>query len=186
VSKDESNNNNARNNRDELWIDYLENDLEGPLKEDLELILDHSAPDRKRLESFKIAKSIVKASALKVDTKNDLFFEKMHKNIMGNLEQRLDENVVVLPQRKRSMAVAAAIVLVLVGSSLWWSLKYQGQIAKQPGDIFVSTSALDLDTFSDSLINNQSDSDFMLDVASQKINTLSHDETASVFNELME
>jgi hypothetical protein len=83
------------------------------------------------------------------------------------------------------------VALIVVGSLIWSSLKFQGQLPTNvagviPGDVLVSASASDLESFSDSLVNDRSESDFFFEVAAQKIDTLSHDETASVFDRLME
>jgi len=186
VSQKESNQKLAR---EELWVDYIEDDLDPSLKEDLELVLDNSSQERRHLETLKLARAVAKVSGPAIEPKSDPFFAQLEQTIMSRLDEKLDDNVVVLPVRRWFVPAAAAIVLLVVGSLVWKNLQKEGVSFDRKsghGDLLVSTSAQDLDSFSDSLINDQNEGDFFVEVAAQKMKTLSQDETASFFNRLKE
>ncbi|MEQ1877360.1 MAG: hypothetical protein ABL958_12010 [Bdellovibrionia bacterium] len=172
--------------REELLIDYLENDIEPPLKKDLDLILSESQLDRRRLRSLKITRAAAHAAAGAVDDTDDSKFSRMHDAIMSNLDRKLIDNVVVLPARKRFVPVAAAVALVLVGSVILWNLRTTAGRIGASGDVLISESASDLEAFSDSLINTKTDDDFFIEVAARKMDSATSDETASFFNQLRE
>jgi hypothetical protein len=181
VNQDERN----QKNRGELWVDYLENDLEAPLKKDLDLILANSDFDKKNLRDLKITKSLIKAS-VPVGEREDAFFDKLHGNIMTNLDRKTDDGVVIFP-RSSWIPVAAAIALVVIGGLVLSQLRKSGQVPRHlRGDILISESALNLDAFSDSLINDQSEGDFFIEVAAQKMDSLTQAETANFFDHLRE
>ncbi len=173
------------NNRDELLVDYLENDLEAPLKKDLELLLEHSPENRRTLRDLKIARTVTTLAAGESGG-SDAMFARMHDNIMANLDRKVEDNVVVLPVRRRLVAVAAVLALVVLGGLIMSQMRKQGTVRGFMGDVLISESASDLDAFSDSLINSSSDSDFFMEVAARKIDSLPQDETASFYDQLRE
>ncbi|HEX4925387.1 MAG TPA: hypothetical protein VFV50_14940 [Bdellovibrionales bacterium] len=170
--------------RGELWVDYLENDIEAPLKKDLDLVLTNSTHEQKTLKDLKTTKALIKATVSAAEP-NDAFFDKLHAGIMSNLDKKVEDNVVVLPQR-RWAPVAAAVAVVILGAVIWSSLRQQGHVpaGERSGDVLISESASDLEAFSDSLINVQSESDFFIEVAAQKIDSLPQAETNSLFDDI--
>lgn len=179
MSNDES------KSREELLIDYLENEVEPTLKKDLDLVLESSELDRRRLWSLRSTRKAVSLSAgeAKID---DRKMASLHDAIMANLDKKLEDNIVVLPARKRFVPVAAAVVVFILGSIVVWNMRRSGELGRSnstviAGDMFISTSASDLDAFSDSLINDKSDSDFFMDVAASKIDELPQNEAAAIF-----
>lgn len=180
MNQDERN----KRKRGELWVDYLENDLEAPLKKDLDLVLANSVHEQKALRDLKTTKTLVKATAQTAEP-DEAFFDKLHAGIMSNLDRKIEDNVVVLPQR-RWAPVAAAVAVVILGALIWSTLKQQGHLpaGERSGDVLISESASDLEAFSDSLINDQSESDFFFEVAAQKIDSITQAETNSLFDDI--
>lgn len=69
------------------WIDYLENELDASLENDLQLLLEHSAEDRDSFENFRLLKQWVRESdplTLKEGQSADLEtrLRRVHSNVM--------------------------------------------------------------------------------------------------------
>lgn len=188
---------NPTDQHDEMLIDYLEDDLEAPLKEDLKVLLQNSPQDQKKLKGLEHTKTIVKALAGVKVPSDDVFFAQLESKIMSQLDNPMSEdsdlelpsNVVPLRPRRWLQVAASAAVIVVVGFGVWRALTpggvtLQGE-AVASRDLLISTSAQNLDSFSDSLVNARGDSDLIMDIAAQRIDSLSQEETASVFDRLM-
>jgi hypothetical protein len=180
--------------QEEMLIDYMENDLEAPLQKDLQVLLQNSVEDRNKLKALERTKTIVRVVAdIKVPN-DDAFFLKIESQIMSKLDDVVPEtarNNVLSFQQRRWLQVAIAACLVLVVGVGVVKLVTSSKVERQgepvaSNDLLISTSASDLDSFSDSLVNNRNDSDLIMEIAAQRIDSLSQKETASVFGRLME
>jgi hypothetical protein len=68
------------------WVDFMEDDIDESLKEDLSLILEHSKAKKDILTDFRAIREIVAASDLQVD-ENPGRFSRIQNNVMSRIQQ---------------------------------------------------------------------------------------------------
>ena len=69
------------------WVDYLEDDLDPSLKQDMELLLKHSAQDRQILQSLKNVKEAVQSIDEAPLPEDGRYYKELHDRIMAEVSQ---------------------------------------------------------------------------------------------------
>lgn len=73
---------NASNESEWWWIDYLENEMNPSLDKDLELLLEHSQEDRDAFENFRVLKEWLRESDPVAHWPLEVRLERMRRNVM--------------------------------------------------------------------------------------------------------
>jgi len=76
----------------ELWIDYMEGEIDKDLKQSLELLLSHSEVDRKVLQRYQRLRRLIKNSESDGPVLTTEYFSSLHNAIMTGVEVSAREN----------------------------------------------------------------------------------------------
>lgn len=167
---------------DKNWyVDYVEEELDGAEKAEFEMLLKNSNIDREIVNNIENVKAQLEVQdeieQIEFKALDDKFFEDMHDTIMARVEQAKVEPKPLLQVRTHHkqaarrfgtiFAVASltlVAVLVMVGQG-----RNHGAIYQDP---VVSEALQSPESFADSTIGYQSQADFFVDVAGEKVDDL--------------
>lgn len=114
---------------EELWIDYLEGELETSLKEDMDLQLKNDPQAQKLVGDYKSLRSNIKALDSLPKSLNPEAFRSFHSKVMEQVSGRriLQKSSFWQshPTRSKLMAIAAVFLLILGGLFAWHILEEQ-------------------------------------------------------------
>jgi hypothetical protein len=114
--------------RKEGWLEHLEKEVDPNLREDLELLLKNSNPDRKVYAGLKATRELVKRSDDVLLPESGLYYENLHDKIMASIKAEPSRGTVIMRARMssgfawRSFAGAASMMMML-GIVSWMTLK---------------------------------------------------------------
>lgn len=178
----------------DIWIDFLEGEVDPSLREDLARMLQNKPAAQAAVNDYaRIKKGVKKTNDIKLNL-DDQYFENLHSKIMTAVEtQTAPKEAEVIPLIRRRwvpVAAAAALVIVLGGVFVNHVKDLQGQkpadkVARVSQDWLIQTSAKNPGAFSETVISNEDDSDLLMDATARKLDRMSDDEAKKIINELI-
>ena len=123
---------------EELWIDYLENELDPSFKQDLDIQLNHSSEAQKLISQYTRLKSEIK-SLDHVPTLSQKYYDDLHNKVMNEVSHKSIQSpaLSLFYQKNKLLAIAASFLLVL-GSIFAWNLHQSGGLLNSQDDVAVS------------------------------------------------
>ena len=123
---------------EELWINYLEGELEPSLKEDLDIQLKSSLEAQKITSQYERLKLEIKNLDIAPEFSPE-YYNELHDKIMNRVSQRSIQSPIfsLHHQRNKLIALAASFLLVL-GSVFAWNLHQSGNLLNTQDDVAVS------------------------------------------------
>ena len=162
----------------EIWLDYLEGELESSFEADLDLVVLNHPEYLTTLKSLRALKETLReksrqeARALPADS----VFADLKSNIMSEIETITPEKKSSswLTRQKLVTAATAAMCVVVLGS-LFTQRENKKQIVKvSPEEILISKNiSQDPGLYSEIIITNQNSDDFVYDALAEKLSHMS-------------
>ena len=123
---------------EELWINYLEGELEPSLKQDLDIQLDHSLEAQKITSQYERLKLEITSLDI-VPNFSQEYYDELHNKIMGKVSCTSIQSPIfsLHHQRNKLLAMAASFLLIL-GSIFAWNLHQSGNLLNTQEDVAVS------------------------------------------------
>lgn len=172
----------------EIWVDYLENELDPSTKEDFSRVLTHSRNDERFLTGLANLRTSLKKADVSV--KGASFNEALYNSIMSEVESskitprwRIE---IFKPQFL--VAVAASAVAVIVGVTLTQLNVTSPSVAGVKGsqnDWLLEASLDDPQALAQTVNDYQAENDFVFEALANKMYGLSDDEVSVRFEELI-
>ncbi len=112
--------------REQWWIDYLEDELEPNLKQDLSMLLHNSLPAQRRLEVLKRLRQLVKECEEAILPEDPSYYDGLHDRIMAAVDGRRPRSRVtkvfarVSPRQLKFSVVLGSSSLTLLLSLVAW------------------------------------------------------------------
>lgn len=167
-----------------VWIDYMENELDETLRQDLLLHLNGCSSCQENLKGFEaVRKSFVKREVVREPN-----FDAIHNKIM----QRVQNEVIEAPEfswRHQWWTVATAACLVLVMGGVVY--KNTSPSPERPSysitaddKLIVENASQDPQVFGDILLSHQESEDLVFDIAAEKLSHMSDKEVGTVFEKM--
>lgn len=182
--------------KEERWIDFLEDELERSLKEDLSIIATHSEEDQKLLKSLQKTRHLLETAgpyetSIPID---EAYYDSLHDKIMQNIEvQEVASPVVANFQKHMVQYAVAACLLIVSGISLYAPMmeffgpSKAAKVAKinKPDWILEETNPIEAN-FSDTVLTYEDENDFILDTTANEIKGLSDKKLREVFDKAIQ
>lgn len=123
---------------EQLWIDYLEGELDPSFKQDLDIQLNHSPEAQKLTSQYIRLKSEIK-NLDTVPSFSRKYYDDLHNKIMNKVSHKSIQSPVfsLFYQKNKLLAIAASFLLVL-GSLFAWNLHQSGGLLNSQDDVAVS------------------------------------------------
>lgn len=176
----------------EIWLDYLEDELDPSLRQDLGLHVESCSQCRKNLNQFQEIKKQLKNQIQPLPS--EAVFENLQNRIMSRIEKMEPEKKRVHLWRSSSLitAVATAAMAVLVVTSVFTGI--QLKFAKKSSVVqkninwdeqwMVQNSAGDPEFFSEVIISHENSGDMILEAAAGKLSRMSDREVRMVLDRI--
>lgn len=153
----------------EVWLDYVENETEKSLKEDLARVLEHRPEYRKTVKEIVELKKHLKDTATQLPGEEN--FKKMKSNIMAVVEKTTPEKKISPWQRhnKAMTYTTMALAAVVTGGILTQTTIKNGKTKKMNPvieDQLVASNIIDVHSLTDI------SEDLLLDAAAEKLSEL--------------
>ena len=196
---------NKNQRSEELWLDYLENEVEPSLREDVELLLEHSAEDKKRLNDWKLLKSSLRRAdplknvrGTKVSgpaTPNSVPFNSaLFEKVMGEVHKTKPVPLWRAKALRPRVIGPVAASLVLLVTSTTLLLRTVGRdsspaVVAQKADTerwLVEAALTDPGALAHTVNNPQSEQDFVMDALAHQLDNLSDDQVKTAVQELLD
>ena len=123
---------------EELWINYVEGELEPSLKQDLDIQLGHCLEAQKITSQYKRLKLEIKnldvAPAFSTE-----YYSKLHDKIMDRVShQSIQSPIFSLHHQRNKLVALAASFLLVLGSVFAWNLHQSGNLLNTQDDVAVN------------------------------------------------
>ena len=123
---------------EELWINYLEDELEPSLKQDLDIQLDHSPEAQRLISQYKKLKLEIK-SLDNAQSFSQEYYNKLHDKIMERVSHKsIQSPIFSLHHQKNKLLAIAASFLLILGSIFAWNLHQSGNLLNTQDDVAVN------------------------------------------------
>ena len=122
---------------EELWINYLEGELEPSLKEDLDIQLNSSLEAQKLVSQYKRLKSEIKSLG-HVPSLSQEYHDKLHGKVMDRVSHKSIQSPIFSLNHKNKLLAMAASFLLVLGSILAWNLHQSENLLDTQNDVAVS------------------------------------------------
>ena len=123
---------------EELWINYLEGELEPSLKQDLDIQLEHSLEAQKLISEYKKLKLEIKSLG-HAQSFSQEYHDQLHDKIMDKVSHKsIQSPIFSLHHQKNKLLVMAASLLLVLGSIFAWNLHQSGNLLNSQEDVAVS------------------------------------------------
>ena len=134
-----SNNQKAKiRENEELWINYLEGELEPSLKQDLDIQLNHSTEAQELVSQYKRLKSEIRSLG-DAPAFSQEYHDKLHDKVMDKISHKsIQSPIFSLHHQKNKLLVMAASFLLVLGSIFAWNLHQSGNLLNNQEDVAVS------------------------------------------------
>lgn len=118
--------------QDEGWVDHLENEIEANLRDDLEILLKNSEPDRRIRSSLEQIRTLVRNSDEVVLPESGHFYQNMHDRIMAQVEtmptpsasvHRSSWNIKALRRNRWSRRAGPVGVMMVLAVMSWLGVR---------------------------------------------------------------
>lgn len=177
-----------QDDKKEVWVDYLENELDPSIKEDLSRVLTHSRSDEKFLTGLANLRTSLKKTDASV--KEATFNEALYSSIMSEVEgSKITPRWRIEIFRPQFLiAVAASAVAVIIGVTLTQLNVTPPSVAEVKGtqnDWLLEASLDDPQALAQTVNDYQADNDFVFEALANKMYGLSDDEVSVRFEELI-
>jgi hypothetical protein len=179
----------------EVWLDYLDKNVDPSLKNDLEL---HASTciicQKNRSEIENLSFSLKHLPQMNLELPSDQKFEQIKNAVMTSIEKTQIENVVTIKrdQLKIIFGATAAAFLIVFGSVFGPSAWNQHGLSKglvvkvqSPSDqLMVESAQNDLEVFGNVILSQQSSDDLVLDAAAEKLGGMSDQDARTQIDQL--
>ena len=123
---------------EELWINYLEGELEPSLKQDLDIQLNHSLEAQEVISQYKRLKSEIKGLD-SVPSFSQEYHDKLYNRIMDKISHKsIQSPIFFLQHQKNKLLAMAASFLLVLGSIFAWNLHQSENTLNNQEDVAVS------------------------------------------------
>ncbi len=174
-----------------IWIDYIEDELDPSLRDDLTTLIPHSGENKEILKDYQSIRGNLEkvGKAIEVPT-DENYFNDFHDRIMARVKNtKMQSPVVVrLFQKRVYRAVAGVALFLIIGSAIWNTANLTGG---KPGDIEVAKSSnwlLESSVKNPEMVPNTvltpGETDMVMDAAAEKLDKMSEKEREQVFRRL--
>jgi anti-sigma factor RsiW len=182
----------------ELWLDYVEGELDPSMKSDLKLHLQSCATCQKNFSEFKTVRTVVQKTG---DAKlpSDDFFKTLEGKIMGSLEKSSVREVrhvkvaswahAYTRRYTKSIAAAAALFLLILGG-LYKTMNFKEanspQVAqsKLEEQFIVQAAYNDPAAIAEAMISHQDVEDVVMNATAEKLSRMSERDAAQVLKNM--
>ncbi len=190
---------------EDVWVDFVENELDATFQEDLSLLLVNSQADKQQVETITKLRDLIKGSDDVCLPEDGRIYEALHDRIMaatanmepGTAVREEDVNTVRFMSRftrKRAAVGASSLMGIAVALFAWFGANQQiqqmsTQVAavqlEQPNEAAIlAESAASGDSINDEVLGVAGEDEFFADAASQKIAALSDQDYAAFVADL--
>lgn len=183
----------------ELWLDYVECELDPSMKGDLKLHLQNCTTCQKNFSEFKTVRtSVQKTSGAQLPS--DEFFKTLEGKIMASLDNQVSENHHMASravsrvyawthQYTKSIAAAAALFLLILGG-LYKTMSFKevnsAQVAqsKLEEQFIVQAAYNDPAAIAEAMISHQDVEDVVMNATAEKLSRMSERDAAQVLKNM--
>jgi hypothetical protein len=116
-----------RHRDEELWIDFLEGELDESLQQDLTVLLANSEEQQGTLKTYQSLRKSLEDSDIVDIPEDELYHKRLHAKIMQGIEgTEVQSPLWTRIQKSRTVIYAvAATVIMVMGLSLWLAVQDQ-------------------------------------------------------------
>lgn len=186
---------------EDLWVDFVEDELDESFEDDLSLLLMNSQSDKRSMNDIRTLRGLIKSSDDVYLPEDGRIYDRMHDNIMAAIADKRPGSDSYFGARTNFMRkfssvrfssmVGATALSALVAVAGWFSLNKQVssqdqlQVAAQAQveAQFLAASA-ESDSISSEVLNVTGDDDFVVDAASRKVASMSDQDYQALLNHL--
>jgi hypothetical protein len=174
----------------EVWLDYVENEVETSFSEDLKLLLDADPQAQKTVKEITLLKANIKDTIHQLP--GDDFFKNLQSKIMTSVEETHPQ-MKISPWHKHQKvmtAATAAMCVVFVGVLLTQmnvkSIKSKKSAARvSPEEQLISENLQKNNGFYDELLLvNQNDDDLVLDAMADRLSLMPEKQAAKLIEQM--
>jgi anti-sigma factor RsiW len=183
----------------ELWLDYVEGEIDPSMKSDLKLHLQNCTTCQKNFSEFKTVRTgIQKTSDPQIPS--DEFFKTLELKIMASLDNQVSENHHVASvavsrvyaytrQYTKSIAAVAALFLLILGG-LYKTMNFKEasspQVAqsKLEEQFIVQAATNDPEAISEAMISHQDVEDVVMNATAEKLSRMSDRDAAQALKNM--
>jgi hypothetical protein len=173
----------------ELWLDYVEDELDETLNEDMTLHASQCQECRKTLREFQLVRTNFKPVEFK--ELDDLKTQKLHSRIMNAVNQTYVEPELPswLGQTKKIGLTVAATVILVFGSLLLpynWNSRTNPTLSalSMEEQFFAATTFNHPEYLNSAIMSHQDSDDLVLEAAARKLSRMSDTEARMVFDQM--
>lgn len=174
----------------EIWLDYVENEVEKSFKDDLKLLLDANPQNLKTVQEINLLKANIKDTVHKLPS--DEFFKNLQAKIMTEVKDSTPQ-MKISPWHKNHKAMTAAtaaMCVVFVGVLLTQmnvkSIKSKKAVMRvSPEEQLISENLQTNNGFYDELLLvNQNDDDLVLDAMADRLSRMPEKQAAMLLEQM--
>lgn len=176
-----------RKDWESVWLDFLEKETEPSLQSDLKVLLSKSQEHKNTFRSLSITRDTLKLSSQEEPKWSEEEMDVMARNVMASIQEvtptpkfwaRVAKNRVSI-----STSIAALLILILgvVISQKDLGL-VGGERVAQKSDWIIQLSAEHPEVFSNTLINDRSGDEIILEAAAEQFDQMSELEIEQLFS----
>lgn len=176
--------------KEDTWLEFLEEELDSELQDDLKLLLKNSLADRRILESLESTRKSVERSGEVALPEDGRYYDKLHDKIMASIDS-LDQPAAISTLRQKSghwvniFGTAVLSILVAVASLEVFKVTHSSDVSE--GSVASHEAVLEnqseeqtlamLDSseqlaLAQNVVGYGGDLDFMSDVVDQRIRAM--------------
>jgi anti-sigma factor RsiW len=182
----------------ELWLDYVEGELDPSLKSDLKLHLQNCSTCQRNFSEFKTVRTAVQKTS-GVELPSDEFFKKLEGKIMASLDNSDIRNGAATEVRHVAFAwierftipvAAAAALFLLILGGLYKTMNFkevsstQMAQSKLEEQFIVQAANNDPEAISEAMISHQDVEDVVMDSTAEKLSHMTDRDAARILKNL--
>jgi len=176
---------------EELWLDYVEGELDQTLRADLTLHVEDCGHCRKTLQALQLVRKNIKPH--KIQLPDDLAFKRLENKIMAEINKTYIESPAYSwKSQTQKMAFTAAAVFIVVFGTLFvnpfrgnklQTSQFQIELGAEE-QFFAQTAANDPKFFNSVIMSHQDSDDMVMEAAAQRLSAMSDVEARALLEEL--
>jgi anti-sigma factor RsiW len=172
----------------ELWLDYVEGELDPSLKSDLKLHLQDCSTCQKNFSEFKTVRTVIQ-KASEFEMPSDEFFNKLEGKIMASLDQPVAWTRRITIPSISSVAAIAALFLIILGG-LYKTMNFKEVSSSQTAQskleeqFIVQAANNDPEAISEAMISHQDVQDVVMNATAEKLSHMTDRDVARVFKNM--
>ena len=178
----------------DMWVDFLEDELDESLKDDLKKMLEHSPEARESLEELKGLRRAIKSSSEDIKVPEDpAYYAEKHDAIMSGIKKsKVQSPVVVKLFQEKTLRVAAAVALIIVSGGIIWESLQMTDKSPQPAGVemakssqwFLESTARNPEVVPQTVITHEGEIDIYMDATAEKLESMSDKEAKDLMQRL--